>query len=68
MHAEVQTLIFTLIVCGIIVFIMRVRELLGRDIFIDLILGRYRRPVSEDRVFIFIDLVGSTSLPKPMAI
>lgn len=41
-HAEVQTLVFTLIVCGIIVFIMRVRELLGRDIFIDLILGRYR--------------------------
>ncbi|AAK86953.1 MULTISPECIES: adenylate/guanylate cyclase domain-containing protein [Agrobacterium] len=63
-HAEVQTLIFTLIVCGIIVFIMRVRELLGRDIFIDLILGRYRRPVSEDRVFIFIDLVGSTSFAE----
>ncbi len=63
-HAEVQTLVFTLIVCGIIVFIMRVRELLGRDIFIDLILGAIAAPVSEDRVFIFIDLVGSTSFAE----
>ncbi|NWJ22797.1 adenylate/guanylate cyclase domain-containing protein [Rhizobium sp. RM] len=63
-HAELQTLVFTLVVCGIIVFIMRVRELLGRDIFTDLILGRYRRPVSEDRVFLFIDLVGSTSFAE----
>jgi adenylate cyclase len=63
-HAEFQTFIFTLVVCGIIVFIMRVRELLGRDIFIDLILGRYRRPVSEERVFLFIDLVGSTSFAE----
>jgi adenylate cyclase len=63
-HAEMQTLLFTLGVCAIIVFIMRVRELLGRDIFIDLILGRYRRPVSEERVFLFIDLVGSTSFAE----
>ncbi len=63
-HAEMQTMVFTLGVCAIIVFIMRVRELLGRDIFIDLILGRYRRPVSEERVFLFIDLVGSTSFAE----
>lgn len=63
-HAEMQTLVFTLGVCAIIVFVMRVRELLGRDIFIDLILGRYRRPVSEERVFLFVDLVGSTSFAE----
>lgn len=61
---QFQTLLFTLGVCGVIVFIMRVRELLGRDIFTDLLLGRYRRPVSEDRVFLFIDLVGSTSFAE----
>ncbi|MDO5895037.1 adenylate/guanylate cyclase domain-containing protein [Agrobacterium sp. Azo12] len=63
-HAEPQTLIFTGIVCSIIVFVMRVRELLGRDIFTDLLLGRYRRPVREERVFIFIDLVGSTTFAE----
>jgi adenylate cyclase len=63
-HAEFSTLIFTLIVCGVIVFILRVRELLGRDIFSHLLLGRYRRPVSEERVFVFIDLVASTAFAE----
>ncbi|WP_040855124.1 adenylate/guanylate cyclase domain-containing protein [Phyllobacterium sp. YR531] len=54
-------LLYTLGVSAMLTFILRVRELLGRDIFASLIVGRYRQPVSENRVFLFIDLVGSTS-------
>ncbi|MEP7456430.1 adenylate/guanylate cyclase domain-containing protein [Phyllobacterium sp. SB3] len=54
-------LLYTLGVSAILTFILRVRELLGRDIFASLIVGRYRQPVNENRVFLFIDLAGSTS-------
>lgn len=40
---------------------LRVRELLGRGLFTDIVLGRYRRPVEEDRIFLFLDVTGSTA-------
>jgi adenylate cyclase len=48
----------------IVSFVARVRELLGRDVFSSLLLGRYRKPIEEERVFLFIDLVGSTSFAQ----
>jgi adenylate cyclase len=39
---------------------LRVRELLGRSIFTDIVLGRYRRPVEENRIFLYLDVTGST--------
>ncbi len=55
---------YTFAVTGSIVFVLRVRDLLGSDIFTSLLTGRYRKPVSEERVFLFIDLVGSTSFAE----
>ncbi|MDB5523595.1 MAG: cya1 [Rhizobium sp.] len=43
---------------------LRVRELLGRQKFRDVIFSRYRRPVEEQRVFLFLDVVGSTAYAK----
>lgn len=48
-------------VCALIVFILRVRDLLGRDVFNSMLVSRYRQPVNEERVFLFIDLAGSTA-------
>lgn len=42
-------------------FILRVRELLGRHVFVSMLISRYRRPLTEDRIFLFLDLVGSTA-------
>lgn len=47
-----------------VTFIARVRELLGRDVFSSLLIGRYRKPIEEERVFLFVDLVGSTSFAE----
>lgn len=55
---------YTFAVTGSIVFVLRVRDLLGSDIFTSLLTGRYRKPVNEERVFLFIDLVGSTSFAE----
>ncbi len=42
-------------------FVLRVRELLGRHVFSSMLISRYRRPLQEDRIFLFLDLVGSTT-------
>ena len=55
-----DVLVYALAVSALIIFILRVRDLLGSQIFVSLLLSRYRRPVQEDRLFLFIDLVGST--------
>lgn len=57
-------LLFALAVSGLIVFALRVRELLGRDVFVNLLSGRYRKPMQEERVFLFIDLAGSTAFAE----
>ncbi|MGO4452243.1 adenylate/guanylate cyclase domain-containing protein [Phyllobacterium sp. TAF24] len=59
-----QVLFYTLGVLSIMIFILRVRDLLGRDIFANLLISRYRQPVAEERVFLFIDLVGSTTFAE----
>ncbi len=51
--------LYALAVCALIIFVLRIRELLGRDIFMSMLFSRYRKPISEERVFLFIDLGGS---------
>ena len=55
---------YALGVSAILSFVTRFRELLGRGIFVSLLFGRYRRPIEEERIFLFIDLVGSTSFAE----
>ena len=37
------------------------RDLIGAEVFRNILLGRYHRPVEEERVFVFLDLIGSTA-------
>lgn len=57
----VEVLLYGFAVCLLIIFILRVRDLLGRDVFTSMLISRYRQPVTEERVFLFIDLAGSTA-------
>jgi class 3 adenylate cyclase len=41
-------------------------RLVGSRVLLNVILGRYRRPVREQRVLLFLDIVGSTSLAEKM--
>ena len=41
-------------------------RLVGGRVLLSVILGRYRRPTREERVLLFLDLVGSTSLAESM--
>lgn len=53
-----------MVVCAAFVFLFRIRDLIGGEVFTSLIVGRYHRPISEERVFLFLDLVGSTAYAR----
>jgi class 3 adenylate cyclase len=46
--------------------VFELTRLIGGPALINIILGRYRRPAREERIFMFLDLVGSTSLAETM--
>jgi adenylate cyclase len=41
-------------------------RLVGGKVLVNVVLGRYRRPAREERVMLFLDLVGSTTLAEQM--
>lgn len=45
-------------------FVAQVDRLLGRGVLVSLVLGRYHRPREEVRVFLLIDLRGSTQIAE----
>lgn len=44
----------------------QLRLVLGPEMLISLLVGRYRRPVVEERVFLFLDLADSTSIAEEL--
>lgn len=46
--------------------IFELTRLVGSRVLLNVALGRYRRPVREERVLMFLDLAGSTSLAEAM--
>ncbi|MFI5015681.1 MAG: adenylate/guanylate cyclase domain-containing protein [Hyphomicrobiales bacterium] len=57
-------LIYALSILAIIMFMLRVRDLIGGEVFLSLLTGRYHKPKSEERIFLFIDVVGSTQFAE----
>ena len=52
--------LYSIGVSTVIVFVFRVRDLIGPGVFANLLFGRYHRPISEERIFLFLDISGST--------
>jgi adenylate cyclase len=53
-------LLYALGISGLAAFVFRVRDLIGPGVFANLLIGRYHRPISEERIFLFLDITGST--------
>ena len=53
-------LLYALAISAVAVFVFRVRDLIGPGVFANLLIGRYHRPISEERIFLFLDVTGST--------
>jgi adenylate cyclase len=57
-------IVFSLAFAAVVNFVMQIRRVLGPGVLGNLIVGRYHRPREETRVFLFLDLVGSTALAE----
>lgn len=58
--------VFSLIAAFVFNFIYAIHELLGPKVLLRFLIGRYHRPVREERVFLFLDMVGSTHLTETL--
>ena len=59
-----RVLAYGFVVSAILIFVTRVRDLLGRAVFTNFLVGRYHRPVEEERIILFLDLAGSTTYAR----
>ncbi|MBV9289505.1 MAG: adenylate/guanylate cyclase domain-containing protein [Hyphomicrobiales bacterium] len=56
--------LFSLAASFVFVFVMAVNKLLGQNVLLSFVTGRYHRPRVEERVLLFIDMEGSTGLAE----
>jgi adenylate cyclase len=62
----VGDIIFSFAVAFFVVWLTSVAQLIGPNILASLLTGRYYHPREEDRIVLFLDLVGSTELAERM--
>lgn len=61
---EGSDVLFGLAVSFVFVFVFDLNTLLGQNVLLNFITGRYYRPRLESRVFLFLDMEGSTGLAE----
>ena len=61
---EGNDVVFSLTASFVFVFVMAVNKLLGQNVLLSFVTGRYYRPRLEERVLLFIDMEGSTGLAE----
>jgi adenylate cyclase len=63
-HGIRQDVPFSLAVAFVFTFMYDMNSLLGQNVLLNFITGRYHRPRVETRVFLFIDMEGSTGFAE----
>ena len=59
-----QDFMFSLAIAFLLNSVLRIRSLIGGRVFNNVMLGRYHRPLSENRIFLFLDMANSTALSE----
>lgn len=59
-----QDMVFTVLVVVAFNFVLGVNALLGGRVLLNFLLGRYYQPIEEKRVFMFLDIAGSTAVAE----
>jgi len=57
---------YALVVSLVLQFVLMVRTIVGARVLTNIILGRYHKPLSEERIFMFLDVSGSTALTQKL--
>lgn len=58
------SVVFSFVVTFGFLFVLEVSTIVGRRTLRNIVLGRYHRPRSEERFFLFVDIAGSTALAE----
>lgn len=58
--------VFSFAMLSVFLFVLQVTTLVGGRTLMNLLLGRYNRPIKEERIFLFVDLKGSTALARDL--
>jgi adenylate cyclase len=61
-------IIYTLTIFVLLSFYIQINLLLGRRVLLKFLLGKYRKPVNEHRIFMFLDLKSSTTLAERLGL
>lgn len=61
-----QDMVVSLVVAFAFNAVLRIRSLVGGRVLTNFLLGRYHRPLREQRVFLFLDLADSTHLSEKL--
>ncbi len=61
-----QDMVFTVLVVVAFNFVLSVNALLGGRVLMNFLLGRYYQPIEEKRVFMFLDIAGSTAVAEKL--
>src|SRR5260370_41124636 len=48
----------------VVMLALRLKDLIGAEVLLSLLTGRYHNPIAEERVFLFIDVAGSTQFAE----
>ena len=59
-----QDVLFSLAASFVFVFMFAVNKLLGQNVLLNFVTGRYHKPRLEERILLFIDMEGSTGLAE----
>lgn len=63
---QVRDTLFSMVLVVMFVMLSQLTTIIGFKRFISLVSGRYFRPVTEKRVFLFVDLIGSSELARSL--
>ncbi|MFD0917878.1 adenylate/guanylate cyclase domain-containing protein [Pseudahrensia aquimaris] len=66
MAEEMRDTLFSMALVVLFVTLSQLGSVIGFRRFSNLVVGRYFRPVSEERIFLFVDLIDSSKLAREM--
>jgi adenylate cyclase len=63
---DLSLYLYVLGIVAIAALVIEIMHIIGPRVLGNLLIGRYQSPVEEDRVFLFIDLAGSTKIAQKL--
>jgi len=63
---QMRDTLFSMLFVVTFVTLSQLSSVIGFKRFVNLVVGRYYRPVAEERVFLFVDVVGSSRLARTL--